>query len=179
MPSFPCRILSTQFDAALCMLDECIRACPEAQWDAPVAKYTFWQVAYHTLCFTDFYLSQSEAAFRARIGEGQGGAPGGGGLHPKGMAELDDEYPSRRFVKAELEEYATICRGKSAEAFAAETDESLAGPSGFSRLPFSRAELHIYSTRHIQHHAGQLAAVLRRAGVVGEVELRWVRSGWR
>jgi hypothetical protein len=167
-------ILAAQFEAALCMLRNCIRKCPPEHWDGPthlIAKYCFWQVAYHTLCFVDLYLSPSDAAWRPRTGKG--------GLHPAGRAELDEEYPSRRFSQAELLAYLSICRQKMREVLgdtpAAETRKSLEGPSGFRRLRFSRAELHLYNIRHVQHHAGQLGAYLRRVGV----DTPWVKSGWR
>ena len=60
------QILARQFDAALCMLNDCVEKCPPALWDARVAKYPFWQVAYHALCFVDLYLSPGEAAFAPR-----------------------------------------------------------------------------------------------------------------
>jgi hypothetical protein len=70
-------------------------------------------------------------------------------------------------------EYAAFCRERARGVFEAETAAMLEGPTGFSWLPFSRAEGHIYNLRHIQHHAGQLSAFLRRAGV----DTKWVRSG--
>ena len=155
-------ILTAQFEASLAMLRECIARCPAEQWEAKIAKYTFWQVAYHTLCFADLYLTASEEAFVCRD------------LHPQGMEELNGEYPSRRFSQEELLRYADICREKVRESIAAETRETLEGPSGFPRHHVSRAEMHIYNIRHIQHHAGQLSALLRRI----EVDTRWVRSGW-
>lgn len=159
-------ILTAQLEAALAMLDECVRACPDRHWEGLIAKYPSWQVAYHTLCFVDLYLSPDDASWRARLGER--------GLHPRGRRELDDEHPSRRFDQAELIEYIGICRRKLHEAMGAETAESLAGASGFPRLAFSRAELHLYNLRHIQHHTGQLGAFLRKVGV----GTAWVKSGW-
>jgi hypothetical protein len=165
-------ILLSQFEAALCMLDDCIRKCPPGHWDGPapthtIAKYPFWLVAYHTLCFVDCYLAPSNEAWQPHPD-----------LHPAGRAELEEEYPSRVFSQDELIRYADICRGKLravlGEGPAAETAETLTHPSGFSWLPFSRAELHLYNIRHIQHHTGQLGAYLRRLGV----ELRWVKTGW-
>ena len=88
MVAFVKQFLLHQFDASLCMLNDCIGLCPPALWDTPVVKYPFWQVAYHTLCFVDLYLSPGEQAF----------APSPRFL-PAGMKELDDEYPSRRFTK--------------------------------------------------------------------------------
>jgi hypothetical protein len=154
-----------QFEAALAMLAACIDRCPPALWDEPIGKYPFWQVAYHTLCFADCYLAPEDAAWTPQEGPG--------GLHPRGRAELEDEYPSRRFEQAELAGYAELCLARLRQTLAAETDEALAGPSGFSWLPFTRAELHLYNLRHIQHHTGQLSAFLHRHGI----ETRWVRSG--
>lgn len=161
-------VLASQMRAALEMLKTCITHCPDDHWDTPIAKYPFWQVAYHTLCFVDVYLSPSDTAWAPMLD-----TPERPGLHPRGRAELEEEYPSRRFARDELLAYAEICHEKITRTFAAETAETLAGPSGFPRLTFTRAELHLYNLRHIQHHAGALAAFLHREG--GSV--KWVRSG--
>ncbi len=159
----------SQLDASLLMLRECLEKCPAEHWDARIAHYTFWQVAYHALCFVDVYLSPDDASWRPRQDPG---APGGG-LHPAGRAELDEEFPSRRFERDELLGYVEICREKLRAEIGRETEASLRGPSGFPRLPFSRAELHLYNLRHVQHHTGQLTASLRRA----EVPTKWVKAG--
>lgn len=161
-------VLTGQFEAALAMLRDCIRTCPPEHWDGIIGKYPFWHVAYHALCFLDLYLTQDEATFALRP------------IHPAGWAEFNDEYPSRRFEQRELAEYVEICRNKGVAALAAETSESLAGRSGFARLGFTRLELHLYNIRHVQHHAGQLSAYLRRvdAALQDPATLRWVRTGW-
>ncbi len=155
------RVVASQFDAALAMMDECVRKCPAEHWDGAIGKYPFWHVVYHALMFTDLYLSRGEAAFQFRA------------IHPAGQREFDDEYPSRRFERAEMIEYLGVCRRKAAEMIGADTRESLEEPSGFHWLPFSRAELHLYNLRHVQHHTGQLSAFLRRVGV----QTKWVKSG--
>ena len=38
-------------------------------WDAPIAKYPFWMVAYHTLCYVDCYLSPDNAAFERLLAQ--------------------------------------------------------------------------------------------------------------
>jgi uncharacterized damage-inducible protein DinB len=146
------------------MLAECIRVYPPERWNDPIGNYPFWQVAYHTLCFADLYLSPAERAFELR-----------NDLHPAGWAEYNEEFPSRRFENAELEQYVTICRETAEAAFAAETQASLEAPCGFARRNFSRGELHLYNLRHIQHHTGQLSAFLRRSGV----ETNLVSTGGR
>src|SRR3954463_3327328 len=155
----------SQFEAALRMFDDCVRKCPEAHWDALVAKYPFWQVAYHTLCFVDLYLTKNNDSFAFRD------------LHPARELELTAEYPSRRFEKSEIERYVTICREKAAVEIGAETELTLAGTSGFDWLKFPRAEMHLYNMRHIMHHTGQLGACLRRLNA--GIDPHWVGSGWR
>jgi hypothetical protein len=161
MPDFP-RLILSQFQASLQMLRNCIAACPAEHWDSPIAKYPFWMVAYHTLCFADFYLAPSADAFNPRPD-----------FHPKGMAELNDEYPSRRFTQAELLSYTDLCLDLAQRVIPSESEATQAGPSGFPRVPLSRAELHLYNLRHIMHHTGQLSASLRRVGV----DTKWVSSG--
>jgi len=158
--------IAGQFEAAFAMFTQCIDACPAEQWDASIAKYPLWHVAYHTLCFVDLYLSPGEKAWQPRTGTG--------GFHPLGWTELDEEYPSRRFTKDELLAYAALLAPMIRSTIEGETPERLAGESGFSRLPFSRAELHIYALRHVQHHAGQMGAKLRTLGID---QLNWVKSG--
>jgi hypothetical protein len=158
--------LTSQFEASLCMLNDCIEKCPPAQWDAFVAKYPFWQVAYHTLCFVDYYLASGEAAFQFRPD-----------FHPAGSREFDDEYPSRRFERDELRAYVAVCRQKATDTLSTETAESLGAASGFARRACSRLELHVYNLRHLQHHVGQLGATLRR--VDPTIDLRWVGHGWK
>ena len=155
-----------QFEAALCMLNDCVEKCPPAHWDGLVAKYPFWQVAYHTLCFVDLYLSPSEDSFTPRAD-----------FHPAALREFDDEYPSRRFTQPEIRAYLAVCRQKLRNTLSAETIESIAGPSGFPGRSATRLELHVYNIRHVMHHAGQLGAFLRR--VDSSINPRWVGSGWR
>lgn len=152
-----------QFEASLAMLDQCIRDCPDEHWDSPIAKYPFWLVAYHTLYCTDGYLVSSQDAWQPHPV-----------FHPAGRADIDAEYPSKRFTKQELGEYVRFCVGRARAVLGEETLESLEGPSGFARLAFSRAELHLYNLRHIQHHSGQLGAFLRRVKIASP----WVKSGW-
>ena len=157
-------ILTGQFEASLCMLDRCIRRCPDEHWEGTIGNGTFRQVAYHALYFVDLYLSPSAEAFappefHRRAGGGRIGGDAGG------------------LTRAETRAYLAACRRKAVETLAAETPESLGGASGFARLPFSRGELHLYNIRHVQHHAGQLSAYLRR--VADDGKGWWIKSGWR
>jgi hypothetical protein len=156
--------LIAQHHAALAMLESCVRACPDNRFDGPelIARYPFWMVVYHTLCYVDCYLCRDNDSWTPHPV-----------FHPAGRAELEEEFPSRRFERDELLAYLELCRQRVQDLIGAESAESLAGPSGFGHLPFSRCELHLYSLRHAAHHTGQLTAFLRRAGV----ETRWVKTG--
>jgi hypothetical protein len=162
-------ILAGQFEASLAMLNDCVEKCPPEHWDGKIAKYAFWQVAYHTACYADLYLSPNKESFKFH------------NVHPQGWREFDDEFPSRRFEKRDLLDYLAHCHQKALRTFPLETEKSLAGPSGFSWCSFSRGELHIYNIRHIQHHTGQLGAYLRRFddSLQSPEAIPWVRSGWR
>jgi hypothetical protein len=60
-------ILIGQFEAALCMLSECIQKCPQDHWEGKIANDSFRQVAYHTLFFVDLYSGLSRDAMLPRI----------------------------------------------------------------------------------------------------------------
>jgi uncharacterized damage-inducible protein DinB len=162
------QILAGQFEAALAMLHQCLANCPPEHWEGKIANGTFRQVAYHALFFVDFYLSPSEETFTFRD------------LHARGGDELQPA-PTLGLSQDESLTYLALCREKLREALAAETRESLAGPSGFAYRRFSRGELYIYNLRHVQHHTGQLSAYLRRvdAALADHKALPWVGSGWR
>lgn len=162
------KILTGQFEASLCMMNQCVEACQPEHWEGKIASDTFRQIAYHTLFAADLYLSPNEEAFKPREFHQQGG---------------DDRNPtvSVGLTKDETLSYLAICREKAIETLASETPQSLQGPSGFSWRQFSRGELHVYNIRHVQHHTGQLSAYLRRVDQVlkDPKALPWVATGWR
>lgn len=168
MSEFLKQILANQFNASLCMLNQCVQACADEHWEGRIANDTFRQVTYHTLFFTDFYLSPSEDAFLRR------------GLHQRGGDELGPA-PSHGLSKEETLTYLSICKQKAVDALAAETEASFEAPARFSRRHFSRAELHLYNIRHIQHHAAQCSAYLWRVDetLKNPKALPWVGSGWK
>jgi hypothetical protein len=163
------KILGNQFDASLAMLKQCLQACRPEYWEGKIANDSFRQVAYHTLFWTDYYLSPGEEAFELRE------------VHQHGGDDRSSGGPSLGLPKNEALAYLAFCRSKAVETIAAETVESLAGPSGFARKSFTRAELHLYNLRHVQHHTGQLSAYLRRTDEsLGDPSaLPWIGSGWR
>jgi hypothetical protein len=81
-----------------------------------------------------------------------------------------------RYERQAVKEYLNHCRDKAADVIAAETTGSLEAPCGFARRNISRAELHVYNLRHVQHHAAQLGLRLRLD--YGD-NIPWIDSGWR
>jgi hypothetical protein len=160
--------ITAQYEAALAMLKQCIEACPPKHWESLIAQGTFRWVAYHTLFWCDLYLSPSNESFQLREFHGRGGDERG----PEAAPGLSQE---------EALAYVAMCRQKVHESLAAETEETLAGGSGFHWYKNNRSEMHLVNIRHIQHHTGQLSAFLRRVDdrLKDRGSLGWVRSGWR
>ena len=150
------KVLASQFRAALNMLDACIEKCPQEAWDAPVCNMAFCQVAFHALFYADCYLGPNTEAMRAQPFHRE---------NPqffRDYEELEDKEQELLYDRPTIRKYAEHCRRKAVEVIAAETKETLEETCGFPRLGISRAELHIYNTRHVQHHAAQLSLRLRR-----------------
>ena len=78
--------------------------------------------------------------------------------------------------KSFVEDYLQHCRNKMDAAINQADEVWLLEPSPFSWIPTTRTEVHIYNTRHIQHHAAQLIMGLRQDG---QTDLPWFRSGWQ
>ena len=134
MDGFFKSIFWSQFGAAIDMLENAIRACPDSLWTGS----RFWHTAYHTLFYLDFYMSESTDNF----------APPA----PFTLSEFDPSglYPDRAYTKEELLTYLDHGRKKCRAAI-----EALADDQAF-------AERLLYTMRHVQHHAGQLNFILRR-----------------
>lgn len=163
-------LITRQYEAALSMLKACVDRCPEAVWNSKGANYKFCQLVFHTLIFTDLYLgNEDEQTFRRQPYHLQ---------HQDVFAdyeEFEDQLPVRLYEKPAILAYLEHCRTKAVEIMAGESEESLTGRA-VPRPSLSRAELHVYNIRHIQHHTGQLSLRLR---VDASEDMHWVSSGWR
>ena len=162
-------LIDNQYEAALCMLNDCIEKCPDELWHEPVAELKYCQVVFHTLFFTDVYLGTSLDSLRKQP------------FHQENVADFGDykELEKRKqratYEKSFIRSYFNHCRKKAADVVSGETAESLAQPAGFDWLDFSRAEVHVYNIRHLHHHAAQLSLHLRLQTGEG---IPWCRSGW-
>jgi uncharacterized damage-inducible protein DinB len=162
-------ILWQQFGAAIDMLENAMRACPDDVWSDPTKQPAwlsndvvgFWYVAFHTLFFLDLYLSESEQGFAPPL--------------PFNLDEVEPEglLPERPYTKAELQTYLEHCRRKCRTVIEALTEETARQHCGFEWLDLSVAELMLYNMRHVQHHAGQLNLILRQKTASAP---KWVRK---
>jgi uncharacterized damage-inducible protein DinB len=160
------RILAGQYEAALSMLHRGIATCPDEHWESKIANGTVRWGAYHALFFTEYYLS-SETGFELRE------------VHHVGGDERGNEA-CEGLGREDALGYCAYCRQLALESLARETVDSMQAHCGFSWHTITRGEMHVYNIRHIQHHAAQVSAFLRRIGVASHSEpaLRWVRNGW-
>jgi hypothetical protein len=150
-----------QFGAAIDMLENAMRACPEALWGDRSQRPEFWYVTFHTLFFLDLYLSESEVGFMPPA--------------PFTLDEMDERglMPDRVYTKEELQKYLEHGRAKCQATIAGMTDERADRRCGFGWLEISGEEILLYNMRHVQHHAGQLHLILRQKT---DAAPRWVRT---
>ena len=164
------RILLGQYEAAISMLRDAIASCPPQHWEAKLARLTTRVIAFHTLFWTDMYLTPRKADFQSHelVTEGRGVS------WPEKLPE--GAIPPGLSQPRALE-YADYCIAKAQRILASQTEQELAAPNGFGAT-FSRAEMHIYNIRHIQHHAGALAAHIRRLSPeLPEEAMDWIDTG--
>lgn len=165
-----------QFGAAIDMLDNALVACPAALWterlwpgppapEFPPQFGEFWYMGFHTVVWTDLYLSGvPEEAFAPP-------AP-----FPKGELDSRETLPDRPYTREEVHAYLASTRRRCKSTLTALTDERAHRPVAY---PWSRGqpvnflELQLYNLRHVQEHAAQLSLFLGQHGIP-DAALRWV-----
>ena len=165
-------LLTHQYEASLSALNLAVARCPESSWNQRVATWTFCQAAFHVVFFADVYLQSGDdiEAFKRQTFHVE---------HKEAFRDYEefaDHPPVLLYAKSFVLTYLQHVRGKARETIARESAEVLAGPSGFQRRKCSRAELHVYNIRHIQHHAAQLSLRLR---LDADVDVPWVGHAWK
>jgi uncharacterized damage-inducible protein DinB len=155
----------SQFRSALRTLEQAIQATNDQAWNEEHLDGTVSQVVFHTLFFADLYLNPGEEGFQEQDFHTQN--------RPffQDYEEMEDQVPVNTYSRKDCLKYLNFCFSKLEDVLESEDEKVLAGPSGFSWRTCSRAELHIYNMRHIQHHAAQLGLRLQLAG---KDPLRWV-----
>ena len=145
--------LKSQYHAALAMLRAAIDACPPELWTDASYVNQFWQVAYHTVFYADFYLQTSETTFVPWE------------HHRRNYSRfpaLSDAAPS--LTPYSIDDVKAYCARCDAKVDSAVDGLDLSSPdSGFPWYKMSKLEHQFVNLRHIQHHTGQLAERIRQA----------------
>jgi hypothetical protein len=144
-----CRV---NYGAVFQMLREAIKACPKSLWDQREDGTPFWQVAVHTIHWTDFYLSETQAHFV---------------MQPFLTWEIasfkvtPEVALTPRVLLKYLKETEVRCKRmlakmeKAPEMLTATNTFTWTGPTPAHRL--------VYDIRHAQDHVAGLNAMLTRA----------------
>ena len=161
-------ILKSQYRSALRMLRGAIEELPDELWLGGEHHLQAWQIAYHALFYTHFYLADGPDAFVPWEHHGANkrnptGIPGP--ADPPADVEASDKPYSRD----EVLQYADFC--DAALDAAIDAMDVHAAESGFYWYPIPKLEHQLVSIRHIQHHAAQLSDRVRAAKGVG---IEWV-----
>lgn len=131
-----------QFGAALDMLENALKKCPDSLWDN---DNKFWYNAYHCLFFTDYDLTTDPENFHPP--------------EPYTMSEMDPSgiMPDRTYTKEELIAYIGHSREKARKLIMQDIAD-MRWNNG--RRNYSMIEHLLHSMRHVQHHTGQLNMLL-------------------
>jgi hypothetical protein len=161
-------IIRNQMLAALSTLNQCLLSCPDNEWQETHHDAPFSQVLFHTLFYTDYYLSSDEGEFKSQD------------FHKKNKTlfrdyeELEYKQAEQIYIKEEIRAYLDFCQDKTNEYFNKTEDGNLSKKSKLRDMTV--AELLIDNTRHIQHHAAQLGLRIQQ---ITAKELKWISSGWK
>ncbi len=149
-------MLWRQFGAAIDMLGNALRDCPDELWEKslwvdqslPVGFSAFWYLSYHTLFWLDLYLTGAEESFVPPA--------------PFDLVEMDPAgvLPPRTYSREELLNYLEYCRRKCQETISTLSIEQAFRLCRFGSRELPFAELQLYNLRHVQEHGAQLRMFL-------------------
>jgi len=162
-------VLGQQYEAALGTLNYCIEHSPEAAWQGKVVRMTFDLVVFHS-CF-------SPTSTWGQIPRPSSSRPTTGSM-PSSLRTMKRCSRASRSSVTPKRRCLIICisaKRRRKKRSTRKPPDDLAAACQFPRKTFSRAELHVYNVRHIQHHAAQLIMRLR---LDHQVDTPWFGSGW-
>ena len=155
--------LKSQYHGGMAMLRAALDSCPERLWADDSYRNQSWQIIYHTLFYTDFYLSASEQAF---VPWSQ---------HRKGYWELGPAPDGILRIPYSREELTAYWKDlESRIDLAVESLDLNAPECGFPWYQMGKLEHQLVNIRHLQHHTGQLTERLRQSVQIG---LKWHGKG--
>jgi uncharacterized damage-inducible protein DinB len=153
------QVIQSQYHAALTMLENSIKDCPMSLWEDKTYKNQYWQIAFHTLYYTHYYLSDFKKSFEPWEKYRKDHQY----LRPNSSALVIEAYSQQDVL-----EYLKFCRKQVTERIPI---TKLDNPSGLEWLPTTKLELLLYNLRHVQHHAGQLIDRLR---ISADISSDWI-----
>lgn len=151
-------MLLRQFEAAIDMLGDSLRGCPDELWEQKLwddqtdqwvaAGFSkFWYLGFHALFWLDLYLTGAEQGFSPPA--------------PFDLVEMDaNESLPRTYTREELLGYVDHCRRKCRQTLGALTGEQANRLCQFGWGELSYAELQLYNLRHVCEHGAQLSMFL-------------------
>jgi hypothetical protein len=161
-------ILKSQYNAGLAMLREAIERCSDDLWLSARQRNAFWQIAYHTLFFTHYYLQKNHLGFHPwKEHQSANQNPDGIPAPPEPGSTLP--LIPEPYTKAQVLAYWDVCN--QAVDTAVDALDLHDHKSGFPWYKISKLEHQVVNLRHLQHHAAQLADRLRSELDIG---IRWV-----
>ncbi len=142
-------ICKNDYRAVFQMVHEAIDLCSDELWDKSSDEPAFWQQAYHTIMFIDFYLADSPKSFQKPTF-----------VEDKAydLKHKPSVSPSKQQMLAYLEQVMNRCD----EILSSLTAEQLEGENPFHWTGPTSAHRLIYNIRHAQHHVGWLNSMLSR-----------------
>jgi hypothetical protein len=152
-----------QYGAVIKMLENVIKSCPAEVWDERTSGPPFWQVAYHTMWFLDWYLGVSKEERETFIPKFEGE-----------RCENLDKLPKEKITREQLLTYLFDIKGKANRRMGQLTVDTLIQPSVFEWHGNSILSSMMYNLRHVMLHIGALNYKLLRKGVSLE---NWVCHG--
>ncbi|UCG89624.1 MAG: DinB family protein [Candidatus Heimdallarchaeota archaeon] len=143
-----------QYGAAIEMLEQVIKKCPEEIWDDRTSGPPFWQVVYHTLWYLDWYLGKSKEERKT--------------FKPRFVDESFEnlkELPKGILTSEQLHSYLSDIKKKGKHRLEQLTLEEIVKPSVFEWHGSSIHSSLIYNIRHVMLHIGALNSRLLRKGI--------------
>lgn len=146
------KALFEQYGAALEMLEQVVKKCPEEIWDERTSGPPFWHVAYHTLWFVDWYLGGSKEERES--------------FKPKYEVEKRlDMLPKEVLTREQLLSYLFDIKMKAKQRMNRLSLEELIQPSVFEWHGSSILSSMLYNLRHAMLHIGALNFRLLSKGI--------------
>ena len=151
--------LTQQYRAALAMLADCVRLCPDDLWIAGEPAWrAYWRIVFHAAFFTHLYLGQTESAFQ---------------LWPDCPANYralwDGAAYEHRTIDDPITQASTLDYIAFIDTLVAPTVDALDLDSDETGFPWytdmSKLSHELMNLRHIQGHVGQLSELLMAHGI--------------